>query len=84
VTITPFADDSASTSIGELTIENGRDRMSIYGSLDITRDKRGLEDARRLQTVLAGVVRLLEGEGDQLSEKHEIKADVTRFRNPFG
>ena len=32
----PFADDAASISIGELTVENGTDRIALYGSLDLT------------------------------------------------
>ncbi len=39
MTLTPFADDAASVSIGKLTIENGTDRVALYGSLDITRDQ---------------------------------------------
>ena len=46
--LTPFADDAASMSIGGLTIENGTDRVVIYGSLDLTRDKQGLAHALAL------------------------------------
>jgi len=42
----PFADDRASQAIDGLTIENGRDKLSFYGSLDIGRDKTGLAKAR--------------------------------------
>ncbi len=45
-TLKPFADDAASLSIGKLTIENGTDELSLYGSLDITRDQHGLAQAR--------------------------------------
>ena len=31
----PFADDAASTSIAELTIENGTDRMTLYGTVNL-------------------------------------------------
>jgi hypothetical protein len=37
----PFSDNSASLSIGEFTIENVTDKVALYGSLDVTRDKRG-------------------------------------------
>ena len=40
---TPFADDAASMAIDKLTIENGQQQISLYGSLDITRDKAGLQ-----------------------------------------
>lgn len=84
VTISPFADEAASTSIGGLTIENRLDRVSLYGSLDLTRDRQGLEDARRLQTLLEAIVQVLEGEGDHLAEKDQSKPNVTQVRNPFG
>lgn len=84
VRITPFADEAASTSVGGLTIENRLDRVSLYGSLDLTRDRQGLEDARRLRALLEAVVSALEGEGDRLPEKDQGRPDVTEVPNPFG
>jgi hypothetical protein len=83
VTITSFADEAASTSVGDLTIENRLDRVSLYGSLDLTRDRQGLESARRLQALLEAIVKVLEGEGDRLPDKDPGKRDVTRVPNPF-
>ena len=60
--MTPFADDSAAIEIGDLKLENGRDRIACYGSLDLTRDKAGLALARQLQAVLDAVVQALEGD----------------------
>jgi hypothetical protein len=47
-----FADESENVQIGGLTIENRLDRVSIYGSIDLTRDKLGLDHARRLKAIL--------------------------------
>ena len=58
--LNPFADDDGSISIAGLTIENGTDRVALYGSLDITRDKQGLAQARALQALLDQAVRYLE------------------------
>jgi len=58
----PFTDDSAAFEIGDLKLENGRDRIACYGSLDLTRDKAGLALAKRLQDVLAAVVKALEAD----------------------
>jgi hypothetical protein len=44
----PFADDPTSTLVSDLTIENRLDRVSLYGSLELTCDRQGLENARRL------------------------------------
>ena len=52
VKLEPYADDAASVDIGELTVENGTDKVALYGSLDLTRDKAGLERARKLKTLL--------------------------------
>ncbi len=60
--MTPFANDSAAIEIGDLKLENGRDRIACYGSLDLTRDKAGLALARQLQAVLAAVVQALEAD----------------------
>ena len=54
MTVTPFADDATSVSIGKLTVENGMDRVAIYGSLNITRDRQGLAHARALLAILQG------------------------------
>jgi len=40
-TINPFKNESESLQIGDLTVENRIDRISIFGSIDITRDKEG-------------------------------------------
>ncbi len=56
----PFSDDSASLSIGDLTVENGADRIALYGSLDLTRDKEGLKRARALKALVDSVVKTLE------------------------
>jgi len=60
--LTPFADDAASVSIGSLTVENGTDRVAIYGSLDLTRDTQGLAHALALKTVPDEAVHLLHAE----------------------
>ena len=60
----PFADDAASVSVGKLTVENGTDKVALYGSLDLTRDKQGLAHARALQGLLDQVVQRLEAMHD--------------------
>ncbi len=46
----------------DLNIENRLDRVSLYGSVDITRDQVGLEQALRLKSVVDGMVAVLEAE----------------------
>ena len=62
MTFTPFADDTVSVSIGTPMIENGTDRIAVYGSVDITRDQQGLGHARALLAVALRAVQVLEGD----------------------
>ena len=78
--IVPFANETDSLSIGELTVENRVDRISIYGSIDITRDKEGLAYAVTLQTLLNDIIAKMK-EGD-LPDKISIKP-AENIANPF-
>lgn len=78
----PYADDSASSAIGKLTVENGRDCVALYGSLDLTRDAAGLTQARKLRALLDAVVQALEADPalpDQLPPPRE----PDKVPNPF-
>ena len=46
----------------DLNIENRLDRVSLYGSVDITHDQEGLEQALRLKGVVDGMVAALNEE----------------------
>lgn len=78
--IKPFQNESDCIQIGELTIENRVDRISIYGSIDLTLDKEGLKMARVLKTVLD--LTLAEMEKTELPERIEIGKPET-IKNPF-
>ncbi len=80
--LTPFADDTASVSLGELTIENGTDRVALYGSLDITRDKAGLAQAKALQAVLAQAIAVLAAD-KHLPDAVPPPAPAKSVANPF-
>ena len=76
----PYANESDVLEIGDLTIENRLDRISISGDIDLTQDKPGLALARQLQTLLGDVVAQLEKQAlpDQLPPP-----EVTSVANPF-
>ena len=80
--LVPFADDASSTSFGQLTIENGSDRLVLYGSLDITRDQKGLALAWQLRALLDQVVAVLEHE-PALPAAVEAPVQARTVRNPF-
>lgn len=75
----PF-DSNKSISIGDLTIENSEDKVIIYGDLDITRDKAGLNKLNQLLSILNNTKNQLEKE--DLPDSIEIKASVV-IKNPF-
>ena len=79
---TPYADNAASLSIGGLTLENGTERVALYGQLDLTRDKAGLRLARELKAVLDAVVRHLEAAHDLPDQVPPPETPKT-VKNPF-
>lgn len=80
--LTPFADDAASISIGELTVENGTDRIALYGSLDLTRDKQGLAHARALMALLDQAIQHLEADKG-LPDAAAAPVAAKTVANPF-
>ena len=82
MTISPFADETEADRIGDLTVENRVDRVSIYGSVDITRDKDGLAYARRLKALLDAVVVALEAD-PSLPETLPPPPPTDEVPNPF-
>lgn len=82
VALHPFADDAASTSIGEMTVENGRDCVTLYGNLDLTRDKKGLASARALLALVQAAVKMLESAHD-LPDALPPPEKPGTVKNPF-
>jgi hypothetical protein len=64
----------------DLTIENRLDRISIYGSLELTKDKQGLQNAYVLKRVVDAAIEALTGK--DLPDNIEINT-VDRVNNPF-
>ena len=82
----PFADDAAVRTLGDLSIENGRARIGLHGSLDLTRDRAGLARARGLRETLDAIVAALEA-ADRAGDLPEAAAEDARaartVENPF-
>ncbi|MDP4026508.1 hypothetical protein Q8W71_28225 [Methylobacterium sp. NEAU 140] len=80
---TPFADDAAVRSVGALSFENGTERIAVHGSLDITRDRSGLAQARLLKRTLDAVVTALEAADLPEAVADAPDAPPRTVRNPF-
>jgi hypothetical protein len=80
IRISPFANESDSLNAGGLTVENRLDRISIYGSLDITRDVDGLKHAEMLKTLFDDIVVAMKR--DHLPAAISIKPPE-EIQNPF-
>ncbi|MFW1858020.1 hypothetical protein [Acinetobacter defluvii] len=76
-----FENGTESHSIHDLTLENGEDRINIYGNLQISKDRDGLQAAKVLQAYLNDIVKTLEQTSD-LPEKvtTQIEGEI---ENPF-
>lgn len=80
-TFIPYANEEDSQSLGDLTIENRLDRVSLYGSIDLTRDQAGLEYSRQLRDLLTAVVASLEAAS--ALPAHVATKPAEKISNPF-
>lgn len=78
----PFR-QSLSLSLGNLTVETATDQITIYGDLDIRRDRVGLERARHLRDLLNAVIASLEKEETHLPDEAAPFPPAPRYKNPF-
>ena len=76
-----FGNESQSLTIARMTIENRLDRVSIFGDLDITKDKAGLALALIVKTVIDSAVAELQAQKD-LPDKLPAPT-LTIVDNPF-
>lgn len=80
----PFAEEETVIEIGKLMIENRLDRIAMYGSLDLTKDKEGLKMAKGLQILLRDVVECLTKLNAVGDLPEQVKLDKPQtVKNPF-
>jgi hypothetical protein len=79
----PFADEAQARTISGLSIENGRDRIAVYGSLELHRDRTGLAQARMLKETFEAIVAALEQVDLPEAIGDEAEATPRTVRNPF-
>lgn len=76
-----YENETDAFQIDSLTIENRLDRISIYGSLDLTKDRHGLESALKLK-------RIIDASIDALKRDKNLPDQITTvlsesIENPF-
>jgi hypothetical protein len=76
----PFANESDAVGIGELNVENRLDRVSVFGSVDITCDREGLARVRALKRIVDATAKALEER--ELPDRVEAKPPG-KVDNPF-
>jgi hypothetical protein len=79
----PFKNECDALTLGDLKLENHEDRIAVYGSLQITRDRAGLNAAKALQEVLGRIIKELEDEHD-LPLTVASAEPAMKVKNPFG
>ncbi len=79
--IDPYANEEDVIHIDELDIENRLDRISIHGSVDITKDQQGLEYAFALKRQIDTIVEHLKRQ--DLPEKIRVENVDAVVKNPF-
>lgn len=80
-TIKPFQNEEESIAIDDLTVENRVDRIELYGSLQITKDKAGLQLARELKQLIDATINALEAEKNLPAQVTTTPPD--NVGNPF-
>ncbi len=81
MSLKPFENESATLTLGELTVENRVDQLELYGSLAITRDRVGLSQALALRALLDAAIAKLQADPD-LPEQIQF-TPTDRVGNPF-
>ena len=76
-----YENESDSFMIQDLTVENRLDRISIYGTLDITRDRAGLNDALKLKRIIDASIDALKRDKNLPDKIETIATDSVE--NPF-
>lgn len=81
---TPFANAIDAVNVGELSIENGEQRITIFGQLEINRDQQGLAQAQWLAEFFQNLAVTLAAEKTLPAQlPAEIPTASTQIDNPF-
>ena len=77
----PYANESDVLTLGNLSIENRVDRVTLQGDVELTKDQHGLALARQLKAVVDATVKALEADKALPEAVETIKP--RSVKNPF-
>ena len=78
----PFDNEADVLTVGNLSIENRLDRVTLQGDVELTKDQRGLALARELHAVLGATLKALEA--DKALPEAVKTLQPRSVDNPFG
>ncbi len=89
--IEPFANNHQSMQIGDLVIENQKDKIIIYGDIELYLNESGLEQAKKLHELTSSILKSYEnssisiGSYNKNEEESKLKDDRLddNIDNPF-
>lgn len=76
-----YENETDSFQIDDLSVENRLDRISIYGSLELTKDRHGLESAIKLKRLIDASIDALKR--DKNLPDHIKVQSAENVQNPF-
>jgi hypothetical protein len=76
-----YENETESFQIDEMTVENRLDRISIYGSLELTKDRQGLESALKLKRIIDASIDALKRDKNLPDRIETIPTE--NVQNPF-
>ena len=72
----PFKNESEVLTLGDFSVENRLDRVSLFGSLDLTLDQEGQRKAKTLLALLQNVVTAMEAQ--PLPERLSVDTPIVK------
>ena len=79
----PFENESEVAQIDQMTIENQLDKIQLYGSVEITKDKAGLLKVNQLLSFLQSISNSLKNQDLPENIKQDIQFNEGEIDNPF-
>lgn len=76
-----YENETDAFQIDTLTVENRLDRISIFGSLDLTKDRHGLESALKLKRIIDASIDALKRDKNLPDQITTVAAESVD--NPF-